>query len=200
MASPVRAAPKFSLPIIKSQVPAVLKAVENDRTQSVTVSGPAVRIQGDGSNNGIIASTLRLTVDGKQLTIPISKGQTPAQTQRLIEAALPKGYTAQNIPTFAPIDGVWFTIQKNSTTVDMDAAISAAQAKGSYAGEKLSVVELNKMVKGLQVDGFSSDEKEALARAWQGLFNGAEWNATKAAQKKYAELQQKYDLSVFPVR
>ena len=200
MTSPIRSAPKFTVPLVKTQQYAELSGGSNDPRQRATVSGSSVRIIGDGMNNGFVPSALRLNVDGKQLSIPISRGQTPQQTQELIARALPAGYSIQNIPTLVAIDGVWFNIAKNTTTVDMDKAMSMAQEKGSFAGQKLSVVELKKIVTELQKDGFSADEKEALARGYAGLFTGADWNATKAAQKEYARIAEKFELPVIPVR
>jgi hypothetical protein len=82
----------------------------------------------------------------------------------------------------------------------MEKAMANATDKGSFAGSKLSVTELKKIVTELKKDGFSSDEKESLARAKAGLFNGAKWNMTPAAQKEYAKLQAEYGLPVFMVR
>ena len=103
-------------------------------------------------------------------------------------------------PTLVAIDGAFFTISQKYTKVDVAEAFARAVDQGSFAGSKLSVVELRRIFRGLAKDGFDALEKRQLAEAYAGLFNGAKWNATPQAQKLYAKLQAQYGLPVIPVR
>lgn len=175
----------------------------NDPTQRVTVDGAMVRIIGDVSNNGIVQSFITLKVDAhKRVTLPLSGGETPADTQALIAANLPKGYSVRNVPTFAPIDGVLFQIVRDLPAKNDRAYVQAHFAKAreltSLAGEKVSVVELRNIVGEAKKDGFTADEKHALALCWSSLFDGAQFHSTKAAQQEYAKLQQQHGLPQFP--
>lgn len=195
---PTQKSPSFA-PVVNKEQWMTPTLVSNDPSQSASVSGSMIRIKGNGSNNGIVASRLSLSFDGQSVSVGISSGQTPAKTQALIAAALPPGYSVVNVPTFAPVDGALFMIMKQGG-VDVGASFAAAQQKGSFAGQKVSKNELQRIVAELKKDGFSAAEKDELARAWAGTFNGAEWNSTKAAQKEYARLKEKFDLPVYMVR
>lgn len=74
-------------------------ASTNDQGQRIISEGQGnFRISGNVSGQAWPANSgapqLTLNVDGKSLTLPLTQGQTPAQTAQQIQQALPQGYTA----------------------------------------------------------------------------------------------------------
>lgn len=186
--------------------PVSVKATSNDPALRINVTGDMVSISGTATNNGIVPSTASFQVDGKTISLPLSGGMTGQQVQDLLAAKLPAGYGVQAVPTFAPIEGggALFRIvrevpKKNDATRVTD-AFWKAQTQGTLAGEKVSVRELRKILSEARKDGFTADEKREFAKGWAMTFNGAGFNATRAAQAEYAKLQEKFDLPVFPIR
>ena len=85
-----RCPPTFPIPI---RVHA--HAVSNDPSQHVrTLKGPRFEISGIASDRGTKASSMIVTVDGKQISVPQNMGQTPMQTVERLRKALPPGYVA----------------------------------------------------------------------------------------------------------
>ncbi|MBI3186200.1 MAG: hypothetical protein HYZ28_29025 [Myxococcales bacterium] len=72
-----------------------VEAMSNDPKLRAKVEGlDRIRITGTATNNGIVASLLAVTVDGKRVSVPLSRGTTPLQAFRALEKALPTGYSA----------------------------------------------------------------------------------------------------------
>src|SRR5258708_5303645 len=57
-----------------------VKATGNDPVQKVKVNGKSVTISGAARNNGIVASFVQLTVEGKKISVPTGRGMSPMQT------------------------------------------------------------------------------------------------------------------------
>jgi hypothetical protein len=192
-------APKALIPTVSENDPG-LRAQVDPSSGKVTLSGKA-------NNRGTVASFFKLDVDGQSVRFPLRGGETPRATMALVEKALPAGYALKPAVVRSPGgDVVAFTIEKKSappprSNVDeIDAQFAKASKKSSTAGVKVGVNELRKAVELAEKGGLSADDRDALARNWAGLFNGAEWRATPAAQKEFARLQERLDLPVYPVR
>ena len=70
-----------------------VKASANDPVQKIKeTSDNTFRISGTARNNGVVASTVWLELDGERVSIPLRRGMTPETTMRAIESALPRGY------------------------------------------------------------------------------------------------------------
>lgn len=175
------------------------KVVSNDPSQNIKADGSLISIKGKGSNNGIVASNISLSFGGHTVTVGVSAGQTPQQTQDAIAKALPAGYVLAPVPTFAPSDSALFQIVKKGQ-VDVSASFQKAREANGSAGSDVSKSELQKIVKELKKDGFTDQEKSDLAHGYAGLFDGARFHSTEAAQKEFARLQAKFDLPVVYVR
>ncbi|MCC6336894.1 MAG: hypothetical protein IT380_23245 [Myxococcales bacterium] len=182
----------------------VPKLMENDPAQRAQVSPSGlITVSGVASNRGIIASFLKLEFEGKSVSIGLSGGQSPRATFEKLEKAMPNGYRLERQAVRAFGDTVAFRIVKDtskSNVAAINAAFSKALKKTSTAGDKVGVGELRAAVKVAEKDGMTAADKDALARNWAGLFTGAGFRATPAAQKEYAKLQEKLDLPVYPVR
>src|SRR6476469_2232929 len=114
------------------------KASGNDPTQSIRAQGALVTISGVGSNNGIMASSLSLSFSGHTVTVPVSKGQTAAQTRDAIGKALPAGYTLAPVQTAAK-DGAVFQIVKHGH-VDVDASFQKARDSRQVSKSELTAI------------------------------------------------------------
>ena len=68
---------------------------ENDPTLKAAATAFGFKISGTASNNGIVASFLKLTFDKKSVTLNVSKGDTGASLLKQLEKKLPKGYEAR---------------------------------------------------------------------------------------------------------
>ncbi len=179
-----------------------VKVTSNDPTMRAEASRDGmVQISGKASNTGFMASTVTFRFDGHVFEIGLSGGVTGKDVQQSLKEMLPPGYTIQPVPTFAATDDALFRIisEPNNPSV-IAGGFSKAHTPGTHAGVKVSVTELRSIVKAAKEDGFTTDEKTELARQWAGGFTGAGYNATEAAQKEYAKLQQEHALPVFPVR
>lgn len=183
--------------------PLSISATSNDPAQQVKVNGDRVTITGTAKNNGFVPSSVSLSFDGQSVRIPLSGGMTPADTERAIAQALPSGYALIPVPATIK-DGTMFRIVKSAPKKNDPQAVADLFQKAldprSTAGAKVSVAELRRVVNEAKKDGFTADEKQALARQWASIFTGAEFLATRPAQKLYAELQQKHALPIFPIR
>ncbi|MFZ5469195.1 MAG: hypothetical protein ACOZIN_07105 [Myxococcota bacterium] len=102
-------------------------------------------LSGTASNNGIAASVLTLTLDGQKVSVPLSRGYTPATTFGAIERALPPGYTAQMLTQkrTGKVDTVTVRITKNlsppSTRLEVTLANDPAQRVSFTGGNKLTI-------------------------------------------------------------
>ncbi|MFN7134810.1 MAG: hypothetical protein ACK4N5_22210 [Myxococcales bacterium] len=81
------------IPPAPAPAAARVSATSNDPAQRVAAQGAGgFRISGTASNHGFVPSRLTVTVDGRQLVVPLSRGMTPAQTAAALRKALPEGY------------------------------------------------------------------------------------------------------------
>lgn len=72
---------------------------ENDPQLKAAATAFGFKVSGTATNNGTIASALRLTFDRKEVSIQVSRGDTGATIFRKLKAALPKGYEARVLAT-----------------------------------------------------------------------------------------------------
>jgi hypothetical protein len=79
-------------------------------------------------------------------------------------------------------------------------AFHTATSKNSAMGTKVTKGELQNIVKIALEDGHMDQwEKDVIAGNWAGLFTGAGFNATRAAQEYFAKIQNRFDLPIIPV-
>ncbi len=197
-------------PVAPSTKPVISEVQSNDPKMRATLSGNVVNLKGVATNNGIVASFFSMNVDGKQVSVQLSRGMSPAQAFDAISKAMPKGYEAHAMAVM-PMPGVeanisFYVSRSAPAGIDSSKNIEKAFAKatraGSAAGGDVSYAELRTALRaGLAGDNMLTDaEKDTFARSYAGLFDGARRHATAAAQKEYAKLQEKYDLPVYMVR
>lgn len=87
-------APWVHPPPLAVRVPVAAQVQANDPTQRVSVGADGlVKLTGKVSNRGIVQSHLSLKFDGKQVTLPLSGGQTPRQVFERLQRAMPAGYS-----------------------------------------------------------------------------------------------------------
>lgn len=68
---------------------------ENDPGLKAQATAFGFKISGTGTNNGIVASFLKLGFDKKSVTLSVSRGDTGATMLKKLQKALPKGYEAR---------------------------------------------------------------------------------------------------------
>lgn len=68
---------------------------ENDPGLKAAATAFGFKISGTGTNNGIVASVLKLGFDKKSVSLQVSKGDTGATIFKKLQRALPKGYEAR---------------------------------------------------------------------------------------------------------
>lgn len=194
-------------PVVPGQAIVNVAVSSNDPTMRATTAGDGVvRIRGEASNNGIIASHLSLSVDGKQYEIGLSRGMSPSQVQAAVAKALPAPYRVESLPVFAHTTDALFRISKplvappqSNDPKAIAQAFAKARGEKTVGGEKVSVNELKHALNVAKKDGFTKAERSEFARQYASLFDGARYHATEAAQQHYATIQKKFDLPVFPV-
>lgn len=185
-----------------------LKVSENDPALKAELVGGGTKVvlRGTANNRGTVASRLGLEFDGKRVSVPLSRGDTAKAIAEKLRAAMPAGYEV-----FTPVEAgrsgpelAQFGIRKvavaKSNVSQIDAAFARATKRTSEAGAKVTVKELNTAVRAALQGGLSAEDKDALARNWASLFTGAGYQATPAAQREFAKLQEQLDLPVYPVR
>jgi hypothetical protein len=161
-------------------------ASSNDPSQRVWAANTMGRLAGTASNQGIVASTLTLSVDGHTVQVSLSAGQSPEDTVKKLGEALPARYsvlTLKNKPA-----GLVFLIQKQTTTVNADEALRRSQSRSSPAGKKLDVSELMAVTNAFIEDGMDDDARFELARMY------ALSTPTEESRARYLDLQAKYRL------
>src|SRR5262245_3420715 len=72
-----------------------VKVMENDPALKASATAFGFKISGTATNNGIVASFLKLTFDKKNVTLNVSRGDTGASLLKQLEKKLPKGYEAR---------------------------------------------------------------------------------------------------------
>lgn len=78
-----------------------VKVVENDPALKVSQPSPTtVRISGTATNNGFVASFLKLDFDSRSVTVNLSRGDTSQHVVRKLEKALPKGYQVEVVKSY----------------------------------------------------------------------------------------------------
>jgi hypothetical protein len=90
----------------------------NDPTQQLLKLADGVfALDGKGSNRGFAPSELQMKIDGKDVRVAVGGGQTPAQTLKKLEAALPEGYQIEKLETPSQFRGsVRFRIVKSDAS------------------------------------------------------------------------------------
>lgn len=77
-----------------------VKVMENDPTMKASASDFGFRVGGRASNNGVVASFLKLDFDGKSVNIDLSRGDMAPTVMSKLQKALPKGYEARVLQSF----------------------------------------------------------------------------------------------------
>lgn len=77
-----------------------VKVTENDPTMKASASGFGFRLAGRASNNGVVASFLKLDFDGKSVNVSLSRGDMAPTVLAKLQKALPKGYEARVLQSF----------------------------------------------------------------------------------------------------
>lgn len=72
-----------------------VKVMENDPALKVTATAFGFKVSGQATNNGVVASFMKLSFDGKDVALQISRGDTGEQVLAKLKKALPKGYEAR---------------------------------------------------------------------------------------------------------
>jgi hypothetical protein len=203
MPTPIRPASSQASSATVSTRPLKVKAAGNDPAQKVTASSAGVvTVSGTANNRGIARSVLTFEFDGKRVSIDPDAGDTAKKVLEKLQQALPKGYQAERVSGSGA--SVSFRVLKEgaprSNVAAINDAFQRAQRDGSVAGNKVGVNELRAAVKAAEAGGFSAADKLALAQNWAGLFTGAEYRATPAAQREFAKLQERLELPRVPVR
>lgn len=72
-----------------------VKVTENDPALKATATAFGFKVAGAATNNGIIASFMKLSFDGRDVTLQISRGDTGKQVLAKLQKELPKGYEAR---------------------------------------------------------------------------------------------------------
>lgn len=125
-------------PPLQFRQPVAVRVQANDPTQHATVGADgAVTLKGKVSNRGFVPSFLSVSFDGRQVTVPLSGGQTPAQVVDKLQAALPKGYVAERVGT-AGKDSLTFRVMRDGpapspklpSLTQLRAALSANEFHG----------------------------------------------------------------------
>jgi len=88
---------KVGSPAVGGRFTDLLKVLvqENDPALKASPTAFGFKISGTATNNGIIASFLKLTFDKKSVTLNVSRGDTGASLLKQLEKKLPKGYEAR---------------------------------------------------------------------------------------------------------
>jgi hypothetical protein len=78
----------------KSRVTDLLKVkvLENDPQLKVSATAFGFKLSGTATNNGIIASFVKLSFDGHDLSTPVSRGDSSAKVFAKLKRGLPAGY------------------------------------------------------------------------------------------------------------
>ena len=82
-----------------------VKVQENDPTLKATATAFGFKVTGAASNNGVVASFLQLSVDGKKVDLQLSRGDTGVQVFKKLQKALPEGYEGrvlENLKSMPP--------------------------------------------------------------------------------------------------
>ncbi len=74
-----------------------VSVMENDPGLKAQATAFGFKISGTGTNNGIVASFLKLGFDKKSVSLSVSRGDTGATIFKKLQRALPKGYEARVI-------------------------------------------------------------------------------------------------------
>ncbi len=72
-----------------------VKVQENDPAMKVTATPFGFKVAGVASNNGIIASSFKLSFDGRDVQFPLSRGDNGRTVFKKLQKALPDGYVAR---------------------------------------------------------------------------------------------------------
>jgi hypothetical protein len=72
-----------------------VKVQENDPALKATTTAFGFKIAGQATNNGVVASFMKLTFDHHDLNLQISRGDTGQEILSKLQKALPKGYEAR---------------------------------------------------------------------------------------------------------
>lgn len=84
-------------PVIAPRPPVDFQGGSNDPTLKAKVTGNVLRLSGTASNTGIAPSFLTVYVDGKGVSVQLSKGTTAAQALKELQTKLPVGYELKTV-------------------------------------------------------------------------------------------------------
>jgi hypothetical protein len=114
----------------------------NDQTQKlVNVGNGVFALDGKALNRGVAGSKLTMDIDGHQVSVGMSGGQSPKKTLDLLEGKLPAGYALERLESPAQFpgsarfrivkDGAQSTQSSRSVEVD-DAPAPRSTRRESY--------------------------------------------------------------------
>ena len=69
-----------------------IKVLENDPALKASATAFGFKLSGTATNNGIVASFVKLSFDGHDISVPVGRGDSSAKIAAKLKRALPQGY------------------------------------------------------------------------------------------------------------